>query len=339
MKRIALAMFAAAATLAAFQSAPSLEWAYGYLNPLKAGEPVAPACSATSKPFPDCAYAGAPVPADGVLHELPGAPQKYTRIAIYDDFGPADWYPDDHPAMPDVVAHGKRDQGVRACALCHYPNGQGKMENGGVAGLPAAYILQQLNAFKTGARRSGDPRKANTNEMARIAQLLTDDEAKAAANYFASMKWRPWVKVVESATAPAVRNTVNGLFLAIPDAERIQLGQRIIEVAENPERTDVTRDPHSGFIAYVPVGAIAKGQELATTENKKTKQCGTCHGPDLKGKANIPGIAGRTASYLSRQLWDMKQGARKSPAMAAAVVNLDAEDVVNLVAYASSREP
>jgi cytochrome c553 len=339
MRRTSLAVLVAAIVLEAFQAAPSLEWAYGYLNPLKPGDAVAPACPDTAKPFPDCAYAGAPVAADGVLHELPGAPEKFTRIKIYDDFGPADWYPSDHPPMPDIVAHGKRSEGIRACALCHYPNGQGKMENGGVAGLPAAYILQQLNAFKTGTRRSADPRKANTNEMARIAQLLTDEEAKAAANYFASMKWRPWVKVVESATAPAVRSTVNGLFLAIPNAEPMPLGQRIIEVAEHPERTDVTRDPHSGFIAYVPVGAIAKGEALATQENTKTKQCGTCHGPDLRGKGNIPGIAGRTASYLSRQLWDMKQGTRNSPAMAQTVANLDAEDIVNVVAYVASQEP
>ena len=37
--------------------------------------------------------------------------------------------------MPDIVAHGKRPD-VRACGLCHYPNGKGRQENAGVAGLP-----------------------------------------------------------------------------------------------------------------------------------------------------------------------------------------------------------
>jgi len=345
MNRIACIAFAVialatAGVLVAFQSSvASPDWAYGFLKPLAPGDTVAPACAATAKPFPDCAYPGAPIPDDGIQHELPGAASKFTRREIYFDFGPADWYPGDHPPMPDIVAHGKQALGVRACALCHYPNGQGKMENGGVAGLPAAYVLQQLNGFKTGARRSADPRKANTNEMARIAQLLTEEDAKAAANYFAALKWLPYVKVRESATAPAVRSTVNGLFLSIAGAEPIPLGQRIVEVAENPERTDVTRDPRSGFIAYVPIGAIAKGETLATSENTKTKQCGLCHGPDLRGKGNVPGIAGRTASYLSRQLWDIKQGARKSAVMGPLVGNLEIEDIVNLVAYVASRTP
>ncbi len=331
---IAACLFAAADSQ---QAAP--DWAYGYLKPLAANDRVAPPCPADAKPFPDCAYAAAPPPDDGIKRELPGAAQRYTRSEAYDDYGPADWYPGDHPAMPDIVAHGKKAAGVRACALCHFPNGQGKMENGGVAGLSAGYMLQQLNAFKSGARRSADPRKANTNEMAQIARSLSDEEATAAASYFASMKWRPWVKVVEAEMAPAVRSTTNGLFLPAAGAAPIALGHRIIELPENPERTDIMRDPRSGFIAYVPVGSIAKGEALATTGGGKTAKCGGCHGPDLKGKGDVPGIAGRSTSYMMRQLWDMKQGTRKSPAMASVVKNLDIDDMIELVAYIASRMP
>jgi cytochrome c553 len=337
---LAILSVVTAGLLVAFQEPkPAPDWAYGYLKALGPGDPTAPPCPATATPFPDCAYAGAPIPEDGIKRELPGAPAKFTRTEVYFDFGPADWYPGDHPPMPDIVAHGKQAAGIRACALCHFPNGQGKMENGGVAGLPAPYVLQQLNAFKSGARRSADPRKANTNEMAQIARLLTEEEAKAAANYFASTKWRPWVKVVEAEMAPAVRSTVNGLFLPIAGADRIPLGNRIIEVAENPERTDTVRDPRSGFIAYAPVGSIAKGEALATTGGGKTKQCGLCHGPDLKGMGVVPGIAGRTTSYLMRQLWDIKQGTRKSPLMAPLVAELDIDDMIHLVAYVASRAP
>jgi len=314
------------------------DWAYGYLKPLGPSDPVGPPCPAAARPFPDCAYPAAPAPEDGVKRELPGAAYKFSRSEAYFDYGPADWYPGDHPRMPDIVAKGKQSAGIRACALCHFPNGQGKMENGGVAGLPAAYILRQLREFKNGTRRSSDPRKANTNEMAQIARLLTDDEANAAANYFASTKWRPWVKVVEAALAPAVRSTTNGLFLPIAEGAPIPLGDRIIEVPENPERTDLMRDPRSGFIAYVPVGSISKGEALATTGDKN-KQCGLCHGPDLKGTGSVPGIAGRTASYLMRQLWDMKQGARKSQTMTPLVAKLDIEDMIDLVAYIASRVP
>lgn len=314
----------------ASQSAP--DWAYGYLKPLAPGDRTAPPCSAAAKPFPDCAYAAAPQPNDGIKHELPGAPAKFTRSEAYFDFGPADWYPGDHPPMPDIVAHGKQEAGVRACALCHFPNGQGKMENGGVVGLPAPYILQQLNAFKSGARRSADPRKANTNEMAQIARSLTDEEARAAANYFASMKWRPWVKVVEAEMAPSVRATTNGLFLPAAPAAEIPLGNRIIEIPENPARTDELRDPRSGFIAYVPVGSLEKGEALA-------KACAGCHGKDLNGTAAIPGIAGRSPSYLMRQLWDIKQGTRQSKAMAPLVAKLDVDGMIQIVAYVASRVP
>jgi cytochrome c553 len=166
--------------------------------------------------------------------------------------------------MPDIVAHGREKDTLRACALCHYPNGKGKMENGSVAGLPEGYILQQLADFKSGRRKSADPRKANTNEMIAIARLLTDSEAHAAAAYFSSIKWTPWVTVIESETSPKVRETENGLFLPAQGGGTEPLGRRIIEMPKDAERTNVMRDPRSGFLAYVPRGSIAKGEALVS---------------------------------------------------------------------------
>jgi len=335
----AWAVVTAGGALGAQESHAAPDWAYGYLKPVAPGDRVAPPCPETAKAFPDCAYAGAPIPDDGVKHTLADTDKRFTRREVFFDFGPADWYPEDHPAMPEIVAKGKQSHGARACALCHYPNGQGKMENGHVAGLPEAYILQQLELFKTGGRRSADPRKANTNEMAQIARSLTPEEAKTAAAYFASIKFRPWVRVVEAEHAPAVRQTTNGLFMPVPGAEPIPLGQRIIEMPEHPERTDQLRDPRAGFVAYVPVGSIAKGEAIVTTGGGKTVQCGLCHGPDLKGNLNVPAIAGRTASYTMRQLWDIKQGTRQSAQMAAVVKPLTVEDMINITAYVASRTP
>ena len=254
--------------------------------------------------------------------------------------------------MPDIVAHGREKDGLRACGLCHFPNGKGKMENGGVAGLSSGYILKQLADFKNGLRHSSDPRKANTNEMVLIAKSLSDAEAKTAAEYFASLPWTTWVKVIESATAPKVRATSNGLFLPL-DGTSEALGQRIIEVPENPERTDKYRDPRSGFLAYVPVGSLAKGQALVTTgadpgadakdtANKKTMACGACHGVDLKGKGDVPAIAGRSPSYTMRQLWDLRQDTRNGPAakiMKGVVAKLTVDDMIAITAYVTSREP
>jgi cytochrome c553 len=309
-------------------------WAYGYVS--AGAEPVAPPCSPESKPL-DCARIGAPRPNDGVVHSLPGADRSFTELQAYHDYGPADWYPNDHPGMPDIVARGRESDKLRACALCHYPNGQGKPENAPVAGLPLKYFMQQMAAFKSGARKSGDPRKANTNEMIQIARFLTDAETQAAGEYFASMKWRPWVKVVESETAPKTRQTMNGLFMPLPGGESEPLGSRIMEVPENPERTERLRDPRSGFVAYVPIGSVAAGEALVLKGGGKTLACIKCHGAELQGAGDVPGIADRQVSYLARQLYDMQAGTRQSTAMRPIVATLNEDDLIAIAAYLGSR--
>jgi len=129
-----------------------------------------------------------------------------------------------------------------------------------------------MQDFKDGNRKSADPKKANTNTMIAIAKGMTDDEIKAAAAYFGSMKWTRWIKVVETTSAPKTR-VAGGLFLALDGSEKEPLGSRIIEVPENAEATETLRNPRSAFIAYVPVGSVKKGEALA-------KSCGTCHGTD-----------------------------------------------------------
>src|SRR5437867_1465700 len=146
-----------------------------------AGDPPAWAY-AIPAPRPVGAPAAAPAP-DTSPKQLPGSTFTFTRQQISDGFGPADWFPQDHPAMPDIVAHGKRPD-ARACALCHYPNGKGRQENAGVSGLPASYFIQQMNDFRNGLRKSADPRKANTSAMIAIAKALTPEEIKASADYF-----------------------------------------------------------------------------------------------------------------------------------------------------------
>jgi len=333
---ISLTSFNAALKAQSIQHTPDWpDWAYGLLSPLTPGDRVAPPCSPTAKPI-ECGYTGQPVPDDGIKRTLPDTSASFTRNEAYFGYGPADWYPNDHPLMPDIVAKGNEPEGLQACALCHYPNGQGKMENGHVSGLSATYILQQLEAFENGTRRSADPRKANTNVMAMIATRLTDAEKQQVAEYYSSMDYRPMVRVIEAVEAPQVRSTNNGLMLPVPDMPPTPLGQRIIEVPEDPEKTEMMRDPRGGFIAYVPVGSLVKGERLVNTGDSKTIQCGICHGPDHMGLGIVPGIAGRTASYTMRQLWDIKQGTRQSPLMTAVVANLSAEDMLNISAYIAS---
>jgi cytochrome c553 len=318
---VALAFVFAAGVSVAADGPPS--WAYG--TPSAA----APAGN------PPAASQAAPV--DASLKHLPGSSAEFTLAQVRDGFGPADWYPGDHPQMPDIVARGRRPD-VRACALCHYPNGKGRPENAPISGYPAAYFIQQMADFKNGNRKSAEPRKGNTNVMIAIAKAMTDDEVKAAAEYFGSMKWTPWIKVVETSTVPKT-HIAGGMFLALEGGGKEPLGQRIIEMPENTEATEALRDPRSGFIAYAPAGSIKRGEALVTSGGGKTIQCGICHGADLKGIGPVPGIAGRSPSYLVRQLYDMQQGARKgmwTDLMKPAVARLSEEDMLAIAAYTSS---
>ena len=95
--------------------------------------------------------------------------------------------------------------------------------------------------------------------------------------------------------------------------------------------------------AAAPQGSIKKGEALVKTGgNGKTTACAVCHGPDLKGLGPVPNLAGRSPSYLARQMYDMKLGTRKGAMVALmmpVLVNLTDADIVDLVAYLSSREP
>jgi cytochrome c553 len=116
---------------------------------------------------------------------------------------------------------------------------------------------------------------------------------------------------------------------------------RIVETPANAERTDL-RDPRSGFIAYAPVGSIKKGEALVRGGGTRTIACGVCHGTDLMGMGPVPGIAGRSPSYLARQMYDMQTGARRgewTELMTPVVAKLTDEDFVNITAYVASLLP
>jgi len=170
---------------------------------------------------------------------------------------------------------------------------------------------------------------------------MTDDEIKASAEYFGAMKWTPWIKVVETETVPKTYTSV-GMYLPLEGNEREPIGQRIIETPLDAEATEALRNPRSGFIAYAPVGSIEKGEKLATGQSKNTLACGPCHGADLKGLGPVPGIAGRSPSYMVRQLYDMQQGTRHgswTELMKSVVSGLSQEDMLDIAAYVSSRTP
>jgi cytochrome c553 len=239
--------------------------------------------------------------------------------------------------MPEVVAHGHRPE-ARACAFCHLPSGKGRPENAPLAGLPHDYIVEQLQNFKSGARRGSEPRKEEF--MAPVAKSLSDAEIEEVATYFSSMKLTPWIRVVETNEVPVTR-VAGGMYQRVDDGGTEPIGARILETPEDNAQAGL-RSPRSGFVAYVPAGSIKKGEALVTTGAERTIACTTCHGPDLKGLGPIPPLAGRSPSYLARQIFDIKAGTRNgvmTALMKPVVEKLSDDDILNIVAYAASRQP
>ena len=275
---------------------------------------------------------------DGSALQVPDSDARFTLNQIRDlNFCP-DWHPDDHPPMPEIVARGRKPA-VLACGSCHRADGSGGPENARVAGLPAAYIAQQMADFKSGARKTSVSGR-NPERMVEIAKAITTEEIKAAADYFSALKPRLAIKVIEAVNAPKTR-VVDWHLAVASTLEMEPLGRRIIEVPESLEQFE-RRDGRSRWIAYVPPGSVQRGQMLVTSGNVKTVPCTICHGPDLKGIGPIPGIAGRSPSYLIRQLYDFRAGVRAgagSALMRPVAEKLSMDDMISLAAYAASLSP
>lgn len=276
---------------------------------------------------------------DGVPRRVPDSTAGYTVTQLRDLFSAPVWHPEEHPPLPPIVAHGRKPA-VFACGVCHRADGPGGPENANIAGLPAAYIVQQMADYKSGARTTAFPDRAPQRNMIALSKAITDEEVHEAAAYFAARKPRHNVRVIESADVPVT--VVAGWFLA--DAKtgaREPIGTRVIEMPENLEQFE-NRDTRSRFLAYVPPGSIKRGEALAAGIPGKTDRCAICHGADLKGLAAIPPIAGRSPSYAVRQLYEFQTGARNGAAaalMRPVVANLTMADIVALAAYLASLEP
>jgi cytochrome c553 len=283
--------------------------------------------------------ASAPKPAtdDGVVMRVPGGEVGLTRAQILDRFTAVDWRPGSHPLMAPPVAQGRKPD-LYACGYCHYPNGQGRPENAALAGLPAAYMVGQVAAMRDGSRKSSQPAMVAPRLMLKMAAHADADEVAAAAAYYSALPYKPWIKVVEAYTVP--RPVIHGVsaYGAAADGSREPIGDRIVELPEDEARTDL-RDDASGFVAYVPPGAVETGRLLAETAEGERQPCAACHGADFKGGMGPP-IAGR--SHLFRQLFDVASGARSGPAlekMKIEVAALNQAQMRDLVAYVASLPP
>lgn len=275
-----------------------------------------------------------PTADDGSVRRVPDSSAGYTLTQTRDRFAATNWHPGDHPAMPEVVAQGRRPE-VFACGWCHRANGPGGPENANLMGLPYAYFVQQMKDFRSGDRKTSIPKRAPTGLMIAATQSITDDEIEQAARYFSSLK--PWanIRVVETAVVPKIH--VHGwVYVPMATGEPEAIGARIIEVPDEPEHFE-SRDSRARFTAYAPTGSLLRGLHLVRSgADGRSIACATCHGPELRGTDVIPPIAGRSPSYLARQLHDFRTGARAGAGaaqMKAVVERLTEDDILAITAY------
>jgi cytochrome c553 len=356
MKRVVLAVVgtafvAVSASTMQAQSTPYLykqaqldqwpSWAYGWAAAPKPGEKAGPQAPAPYLPRPNEDLAE-----QLRMQTVPGSTAQYSLVQIRDGHNVIDWFPQDHPKMPNIAEHGPKaldaERG-RGCASCHLPNGKGRPENANPAGQPVNYILQQMRDMRAGLRYTADPRKVNTPTMIALAKASTDEELLEAAQYFAAMPWTPWIRVVETDTIPESHLENGNMYVPVHGSTKTEpLGNRIVESPEDEHQANMLRNIRSGWVAYVPPGSIRRGRALVTDGLRKTVACATCHGTDLMGSGDFPGIAGRSPSYMMRQLWDMKMGTRNglfADIMKPVIEKLTVDDMRDIVAYLASVPP
>jgi cytochrome c553 len=290
-------------------------------------------------PVPDPNPPGAG--ANNTPKQIPGSSRSYTQAQIDDQFAPPDWFPNEHGPLPTVVQKGIQAQ---ACGSCHLMSGMGHPESATLAGLPVAYMLRQMEDFKAGLRK--DPKiheqSLRAARMNIIAAGLPDEEMHKAIEWFAALKPIVWYKVEEAQTVPKSWVNAGRMRLPLASGGTEPLGNRIITMPQDPERVE-ERDPHSGFIAYVPPGSVKKGEALATTGGSgKTIACAICHGEGLKGLGDVPRIAGVHPIYIVRQLFNFQVGANTSTVaaqMKKVVEKLSEDDMLAIAAYTASLNP
>lgn len=272
---------------------------------------------------------------------LPGSELALTQEQIDDSYNAPDWFPDEHEPMPPIVKHGNEPD-VWACAMCHLASGNGHPQSAKLAGNSAEYLMRQLEAFKTGDRTSflGD-------FIDNLHAIADDEDARSAAEWFASLPARPHQKVVETDTVPAT--TFDPAFMrtvrkdADGNVEQVPIAGRIIEVPRDYAEVKA-RNPHATFMTYVPPGSLDAGKKIAEAGVRGVAPCTSCHGTDLKGTGLGPALAGAFPTYVVRQLYDFRHGKRQGIAdktgyMSTMTKMLTPEEIRQVAAYIGSLPP
>lgn len=189
--------------------------------------------------------------------------------------------------------------------------------------------------FKSGTR-------VEVNRMNTISKAMSDEEIKQSSDWFAALKPIVFTQVKEETTVPKTFVGGGRMRYKSPEGGTEPLGKRVITLPQDQSRV-TKRDPYSGFVAYVPVGSVKKGEALVKTGgNGRTVACAICHGDGLKGLGNVPGLAGRHPAYMARQIYmfkDTRRNGGDAQLMKKPVAQLTDDDIINIVAYIASLDP
>ena len=271
-------------------------------------------------------------------HTLPGSPLSLTWAQIHDRSRVPDWYPQAHPAAPASVLRS-RSPDHYACGYCHLATGQGRPENAAIAGLPRAYILEQVTAFRDGTRSGAKPDFFPVLAMRGVAQTISEADLSAAADYFAALPRRSTIKVIEADTIPRVVSA-GYAYAPAPEGGTEPLGRRIIEIPDDFERFEL-RDPAMRYTAWVPTGAISKGRRLAASWGPSgAYTCSACHGTHYQGIGAVPPLSGRSPTGIVRQLAAFRSGARRNGSadlMRQVAADMSTGDMIALAAFLAAQ--
>lgn len=94
-----------------------------------------------------------------------------------------------------------------------------------------------------------------------------------------------------------------------------------------------------GLLVSIGISSVAVAEGDAAKGQVKAAACAACHGPDGNAIApTFPKLAGQNASYIAKQLKDLKEGTRVAPIMIpfANMIATD-EDRANVSAFFASQ--
>ena len=239
----------------------------------------------------------------------------------------------DRGARPQACGHG-----LRLLPHTDRPGTPGKFR----AGRTARGVLQGATArLRSGKRKPTGPEAyLPSQNMLKIARAMTDAEIDASAKYFAQQKLRA-ARVRDREPAHTARRA-RGVDLR--GSPRHRRSRR--PAARSHQRTRATRTPRRSPGIHRPMCRPAASTAASASSSRamaaRRQPCATCHLANLKGTDKIPPIAGRSPTYLLRQMLAFRNGRRTGEAaqqMKPVVEKLTLNEMIDVVAYLGSLVP